>query len=228
MSAMRSSSSCARNPSRLSEASAALSRTRPVDPAREGEIYKQVLSLLLAQRRPSYYLLDGRAELSVLADQYLRLLWENGVIDAELLDAALAAELRFLKEPPAPEPISFISQKASAAIRTELLQSRRFRFVADPHGQDEIGEQVRFQQESGRVNPEMAKKFGKQLGADVVIYGALRSIEKRTGRSLESGGTKFEDVYYQFVLNCVNLETGEIIWSDKGEIRKTQRTGVFG
>jgi len=114
------------------------------------------------------------------------------------------------------------------SIRTELLQSGRFRFVADTHGQDEIGDQVRFQQESGRVNPEMAKKFGKQLGADVVIYGALRSIEKKRGRSLESGGQKLEDVYYQFVLNCVNLETGEIIWSDKGDIRKTARTGLFG
>jgi penicillin-binding protein activator len=120
------------------------------------------------------------------------------------------------------------TEAVTDSIRTELLQSRRFRFVADPHGQDEVGEQVRFQQDSGRVNPEMAKKFGKQLGADVVIYGALRSIEKRKGRSLESAGTKLEDVYYQFVLNCVNLETGEIIWSDKGEIRKTQRTGAFG
>lgn len=114
------------------------------------------------------------------------------------------------------------------SIRTELLQSGKFRFVADQSGQTEIGDQVRFQQESGRVNPEMAKKFGKQLGADVTIYGALRSIEKRRGRSVESGGLKTEDTYYQFVLNCVNLETGEIIWSDKGEIRKTAKTGLFG
>ena len=120
------------------------------------------------------------------------------------------------------------TEAVTDSIRTELLQSGRFRFVADQAGQDEIGEQVRFQQESGRVNPEMAKKFGKQLGADVVIHGALRSIEKKKGRSLESAGTKVEDVYYQFVLNCVNLETGEIIWSEKGDIRKTARTGLFG
>jgi uncharacterized protein (TIGR02722 family) len=114
------------------------------------------------------------------------------------------------------------------SIRTELLQSGRFRFVADKYGQGEIGDQVHFQQDSGRVNPEMAKKFGKQLGADVVIYGALRSIEKKKSRSLESAGQKTEDVYYQFVLNCENIETGELIWSDKGEIRKTQKTGLFG
>lgn len=114
------------------------------------------------------------------------------------------------------------------SIRTELLRSGRFRFVADTKGQNEIGDQVRFQNESGRVNPEMAKKFGKQLGADVVLYGTLSSIEKKKGRSLESAGTKTEDVYYQFVLNCVNIETGEIIWAEKGDIRKTQKTGLFG
>jgi len=114
------------------------------------------------------------------------------------------------------------------SIRTELLRSGRFRFVADSKGQNEIGDQVRFQNESGRVNPEMAKKFGKQLGADVVLYGTLSSIEKKKGRSLESAGTKTEDVYYQFVLNCVNIETGEIIWAEKGDIRKTQKTGLFG
>ena len=116
----------------------------------------------------------------------------------------------------------------SDSIRTDLIQSGRFRFVVDKAGQDEIGEQVRFQQESGRVDPKMAMQFGKQLGAEVVIYGTLRSIEKRRDRSLESGGSKTEDVYYLFVLNATNVESGEIIWSDKGEIRKVQKTGLFG
>jgi uncharacterized protein (TIGR02722 family) len=113
------------------------------------------------------------------------------------------------------------------SIRTELLQSGRFRFVADQKGQDQIGEQVRFQND-GRVNPEEAKKFGKQHGADVIVYGSLVSIEKTKGRSIESGGSKLEDVYYLFVLNAENIETGELVWSEKQEIRKKQRTGLFG
>ena len=40
----------------------------------QARIYKQALSLLLAQRRPSYYLLAGRAALGALTDSYLRLL----------------------------------------------------------------------------------------------------------------------------------------------------------
>jgi membrane peptidoglycan carboxypeptidase len=109
----------------LREAGALLSDPNPSDPARRAEIYKQALSLLLAQRRPSYYLFDGRADLAILANQYLRLLAAGGVIDIELRDAALKAPLKFLKEPPSQKPISFVAQKASATIRTELLRLLR-------------------------------------------------------------------------------------------------------
>jgi len=114
------------------------------------------------------------------------------------------------------------------SIRTSLLKSGRFRFVAGKQGQGEIDEQVRFQQGSGKVNPEMAKEFGKQLGADVVLYGVLRSIQKKEGGSLESLGTRTRRTDYQFVLNCENIETGELIWSDEKDITKTEKTGLFG
>ncbi len=112
-------------------------------------------------------------------------------------------------------------------MRVKLLNSGKFRFVAGELGQDEIEGQVRFQQGSGRVDPEKARAFGKQVGADTVLYGTLRSIDKEKGRSLEDLYDK-EDLYYQFVLSCVNVESGEILWSDEAEIRKTARTGIFG
>ena len=120
------------------------------------------------------------------------------------------------------------TEAVTDAIRTDLLQGGKFRFVADKHGQGEIGDQVKFQQESGRVDPALAKKFGKQLGAEVVVYGTLSSIDKSKGRSLESGLTRVDDRYYQFILNAENIETGELIWSEKSEIRKTARTGILG
>ena len=114
------------------------------------------------------------------------------------------------------------------SIKVQLFKSGKFRFVASDDGQEQLGEQVRFQQDSGRVDPNKARAFGKQLGADVVILGTLRSIEKASGRSLESGGVRTDDVYYQFVLECVNLETGEAIWADERELRKIEKTGIFG
>jgi membrane peptidoglycan carboxypeptidase len=93
----------------------------PVELARKAEVYKQVLSLLLAERRPSYYLGSDHHALDALADQYLPLLADAGVIDAALRDAALQAQLRFSAEPPAPPPVSFIGRKATGAIRARLL-----------------------------------------------------------------------------------------------------------
>jgi uncharacterized protein (TIGR02722 family) len=114
------------------------------------------------------------------------------------------------------------TQGVTDVIRSELLRSGRFRFVAGEQGQGEIGEQVRFQQGSGRVDPEQAKAFGKQLGADVVLYGTLRSIEKKS-----SGLSKTKDVYYQLVMNAVGIESGELIWSDVADLRKQEKRGPF-
>lgn len=116
----------------------------------------------------------------------------------------------------------------SDKIQTALLKSGKFRFLAEKVGQKEVEEQVRFQQETGRVREDMMRSFGKQLGADVILYGTLRSIEKSKGSSMESGGTRKQDVYYQFVLKCVNIDTAEILWQDEAELRKTERTGIFG
>ena len=115
----------------------------------------------------------------------------------------------------------------SDKIQTQLLKSGKFRFMADDAGQAEIDKQLRFH-ESGMVREDMLRERGKQLGADTILYGTLRSIEKGRGRSIESGGVKKEDVYYQFVLKCVNIDTAEILWLEESELRKTERTGIFG
>lgn len=61
--------------------------------ADQARVYRQVVSLMIAQRRPSYYLGAGQVQLAVLTDSYLRLLAEAGVIDAPLRDAALQVKL---------------------------------------------------------------------------------------------------------------------------------------
>ena len=114
------------------------------------------------------------------------------------------------------------------AIRSALLQGGRFRFVTGQQGQAEIGDQVRFQQGSGRVDPAQARAFGKQIGAEAILTGTLRSIEKTKGRTLENGLQKKEDVWYQFELQCVNIETGEIIWENIKKVRKGENKSIFG
>ncbi|MPZ10795.1 MAG: glycosyl transferase family 51 [Kiloniellaceae bacterium] len=86
-------------------------------------VYRQALSLLIAQRRPSQYLITGRDSLQRLVDSHLRLLAEAGIIDTALRDAALARPAQFtdsLQAAAAP-PASALSWKASATLRARLL-----------------------------------------------------------------------------------------------------------
>ncbi len=114
------------------------------------------------------------------------------------------------------------------AIRVSLLKSGKFRLAATKQGQEDLAEQVRFQQGSGRVDPAQAKAFGQQLGADVVLTGTLRSIEKSRPRNIEDAGGKTDDVYYQFVMELVDINTGEVLWNELKDLRKTKKTGLFG
>lgn len=88
---------------------------------REGEIYRQVLSLLLAGRRPGYYLVENRTALGTLTDIYLRRLADAGVISIELRDAALGAPLHFRGELPPTARMSFVGNKATDRLRAKLV-----------------------------------------------------------------------------------------------------------
>lgn len=89
---------------------------------RQATVYKQILSLVLAQRRPSYYLLNNRKALNDLANQHLELLASAGVITASLQRVAAAVPLRFIEQVQLPTPEDYIAQKAANAVRTGLLR----------------------------------------------------------------------------------------------------------
>ena len=92
----------------------------PATIARQGEIYRQVLSLILAGQRPSYYLTQNHAALEALINVYLPSLAKAGVISADLRDAALASRLRFRDDTPSAR-FSFVGNKATDFVQSELL-----------------------------------------------------------------------------------------------------------
>ncbi|UVK97767.1 transglycosylase domain-containing protein [Pseudomonas sp. B21-048] len=71
----------------------ASSETDPKSLSEKGLALREMLSLMIAQRRPSHYLTKGRDELASLTDSHIRLLAQNGVIDAPLATAALASKV---------------------------------------------------------------------------------------------------------------------------------------
>ncbi|MEL6961698.1 MAG: transglycosylase domain-containing protein [Pseudomonadota bacterium] len=88
---------------------------------RKAHAYKQVLALLIAQRRPSYYLLAGRDDLEALCNQHLRLLMREGVIESKLAETALGLDLNFVDALQKAETTSHLDLKATNALRNELM-----------------------------------------------------------------------------------------------------------
>ncbi|KPW64848.1 transglycosylase domain-containing protein [Pseudomonas cannabina] len=81
---------------------------------------REVLSLVIAQRRPSHYLAKGRAELAELTDSHIRLLAQANVIDKPLADAALKATVTYRDwaQQPTIQPIE--TNKGISVARTRL------------------------------------------------------------------------------------------------------------
>lgn len=82
--------------------------------------YRKILSLFVAHRRPSYYLLKGRQELGELVNSYLRLMARSGSLPLHLADAALNAKVFFRGGTMESPPTSFVDHKAVNAVRTGL------------------------------------------------------------------------------------------------------------
>ncbi|OLL32365.1 glycosyl transferase family 51 [Burkholderia sp. SRS-W-2-2016] len=88
----------------------------------QGQAFREVLSLMIAQRAPSFFLRRGYPELERLTDSYLRLLASGGVISAQLRDAALAAQVQLHHAGKrVQDPESFVSRKAVTSIRSHLM-----------------------------------------------------------------------------------------------------------
>lgn len=111
------------------------------------------------------------------------------------------------------------TESLTDSISTQLLRSGKFRFV-DMTKVSAVREQLNYQNEGGLVDPNKAVQFGKQVGAEYMLYGNLASIVKTNADK--------SDVYYKFTMRLMDLESGLIEWADETEIRKTSDKKLVG
>jgi len=89
--------------------------------AAQGKALHQVVALMIAHRRPTFYLsAKGHDSLRSLSQSYLRLLAENGVISPTLRDAALAEPLAFRNQTNNPALLPADAGKGAMAVRNRL------------------------------------------------------------------------------------------------------------
>ncbi|ASJ97850.1 MULTISPECIES: penicillin-binding protein activator LpoB [Shewanella] len=111
------------------------------------------------------------------------------------------------------------TESVTDSISNKLLRSGKFRFI-DMTKVDAVRKQLDYQNNSGMVDPSTAINFGRQIGAQFMLYGNLSSIVKQDGSTT--------DVYYKMTMRLMDLETGLIEWSDEKEIRKTKSKSFLG
>jgi uncharacterized protein (TIGR02722 family) len=111
------------------------------------------------------------------------------------------------------------TESITDSIRTRLIKSGRFQFVDRTTDEAAIDE-LRFQQESGLVDPARAVEMGRQYGAEYLLTANLSEIVQSNDR--------VRDVYYKFTMNLKNLKTGILEWAEEKEIRKSSTRRTFG
>ncbi|SFP18835.1 Membrane carboxypeptidase (penicillin-binding protein) [Ectopseudomonas composti] len=88
--------------------------------AERGLALRQMLSLMIAQRRPSYYLAQGRRDMEALTESHIRLLASGGLIDADLRDAALTQKSQYRDWQQEPNLRAVESDKGISVARSRL------------------------------------------------------------------------------------------------------------
>lgn len=98
-------------------------------------------------------------------------------------------------------------------IKNVLTNSGKVRFVVNQDTMQNQVDQLRLQNQSGLYDSRKTAKVGKMSGAQYSVNGSISSIVKR--------GNDVKDVWYTFQLELIEIQTGETVWSDDKDIRKT-------
>ncbi|MCV4281249.1 transglycosylase domain-containing protein [Pseudomonas capsici] len=135
--------------------------------AEKGLALREVLSLVIAQRRPSFYLTKGRLELADLTDSHIRLLAQARIVDEALANAALASTVTYRDwvQQPTIQPIetnkgiSVARSRLSNLLNRPLYDLDRLDLSATSTLQGELQNSVS-QYLRDLANPAFAEKIG--------------------------------------------------------------------
>lgn len=109
-------------------------------------------------------------------------------------------------------------------IRLALVQSGKYQLINEAQRANITNEAD--YQKSGAVAVSQRIAQGRQLGADYVLAGTLRSIVKDQPRQIRLNKKKL--VHYSLNLELTNTVTGAISWADKVEIARESSRPIIG
>lgn len=152
----------------------------------------------------------GSTDLQSTAEKMTQSLLESRYIAHA--SAAPKVRLRDVKN----ETYEHIDTKAiTDKIRIKLLRSGSVRFLADTANLGQVNAERDLTETATKK-----KNLKAMTDADYIITGTVRSIKK--------ANSSMQDVYYNISLELVDPQSGEILWADEKEIRKTSDKPSLG
>lgn len=110
------------------------------------------------------------------------------------------------------------------AIRMKLIQSGKLRFINERQ-RENIQRETGYQN-SGYVDPAMRVEQGRQLGAEYILSGTLRSIKKTQPKQWRLN--KKERIYYSLDITMTDLKSGEIVYAGQVELAREASKPIIG
>ena len=95
-------------------------------------------------------------------------------------------------------------------IEKEMINTATVRIVQNAEFREKLREERADQQQF--ASQETQKKWGKELGADFMLFGTINSIVDQEGNR--------KVVFYQINLELADLESNELVWLGDKKIKK--------
>lgn len=133
----------------------------------QGKTLKQVISLMVAHRRPSYYLIQNHNDLAALSNSYIRLLAKNNIISEHLSAVATIQPLifrNFRKNPATPlivvnKGVNVVRNRLVSLLGTSLYDLDRMDITVTTTLNNQLQEDIS-QYLKNLKNPVFAKENG--------------------------------------------------------------------
>lgn len=100
-------------------------------------------------------------------------------------------------------------------IRVKLLKSGSVRFLADEGNLDQVNKERDL-----TVTATKKTSMKAMTDSDYIVTGTVRSIKK--------ANKDIKDFYYLITMELVDPQSGEVLWADEKEIRKTGKKAGIG
>ncbi|MCF8068668.1 MAG: penicillin-binding protein activator LpoB [Desulfobacterales bacterium] len=109
-------------------------------------------------------------------------------------------------------------------IRQELVMSGKFLFLSETQ-RENIDKELKYEY-GPNVAPETRMVRYRQIGAQYLLTGTLRSIDSEEGRGIRV--TEKSLKYYSLNMELTDIVTGLITWADSAEIVREASRPIIG